>query len=78
MLRVGEHGDIERYLSRKAEQQRAITRKHSWRYLWPTPKQAAVFADRSMPKPATRGEAADEIRHIALREGWGIGGSDEA
>lgn len=69
MMRVGDHDDITRYLEQKAIQQRTI-RKHPWRLLWPTEKQAAVFADRNMPKPPTRGEAFDQIRRIAQQEGW--------
>ena len=45
-------------------------KERGWRGLWVTPKQAAVFADRSIPKPATRGEAADMITDIAERERW--------
>ena len=41
-----------------------------WKVLWPTHRQAAILADRSIPKPRTRGEAASLIAAIAVREGW--------
>lgn len=70
MMRIGTEDDTTRYLARKTIQQKSFTRKHTWRMLWPTPKQAAIFSDRSLPKPPTRGEAADQIADIKQQEGW--------
>ena len=68
-IRVNDLEHISQYLTHKTQQQDDF-RQHTWRMLWPTPKQSAIFADRSIPKPDTRGEAADQIREIKQREGW--------
>lgn len=44
-----------------------------WRGKYPTVKQIAVFRDRDMPLPATRGEAAIIMKRMAKEEGWGDG-----
>ena len=41
-----------------------------WKLLWLTHKQASILADRSIPKPGNRGEAADMIAEIAKKEKW--------
>ena len=38
---------------------------------YPKPRQIAVFRDRDIPLPATRGEAADILKIMAKEEGWG-------
>ncbi len=45
--------------------------KVGWRGKYPKPRQIAVFRDRDMPLPATRGEAADILKEMARVEGWG-------
>ena len=42
-----------------------------WRGKYPKPKQIAVFRDREIPLPATRGEASDILDELARKEGWG-------
>ena len=42
-----------------------------WRGKYPKPRQIAVFRDRDMPLPATRGEAADILKVMAETAGWG-------
>ena len=42
-----------------------------WRGKYPKTRQIAVFRDRDMPLPATRGEAADILKEMARKEGWG-------
>ena len=42
-----------------------------WRGKYPKPRQIAVFRDRDIPLPATRGEAADILKVMAEEEGWG-------
>ena len=44
-----------------------------WRGKYPKPRQIAVFRDRDMPLPATRGEASDILKELARKEGWGNG-----
>ena len=61
---------IDGYLQRFTDSTRSL-RKRGWHGLWPTHRQSAVFADRGLPKPETRGEAAEQIRLIAEKEGWG-------
>ena len=41
-----------------------------WRGKYPTWRQVAVFRDRDMRLPATRGEASDAIDEISETEGW--------
>ena len=42
-----------------------------WRGEYPTWRQVAVFRDREIPLPRTKGEASDAIDEIAAKEGWG-------
>ena len=42
-----------------------------WRGKYPKPRQIAVFRDREIPLPATRGEASDILKVMAKEEGWG-------
>ncbi len=60
---------IDRYLTAVTDLPRRVYTA-GWRALWLTEKQATIFADRGLPKPQNRGDAADLIAVIAEKEGW--------
>ena len=47
-----------------------------WRGKYPSPRQVAVFRDRDLPLPRTRGEASKILKVMAREEGWGDGTAD--